>query len=156
MKTKKRAAERIYSLTASFLSFSPDAKASGWRWNTAQPVGAAMPQPIRNIAIVFCNQVSACCGQSLRQPAAATSLSQGRLFRIPHAPAGNCLCYQPTTSAVGSRARPWCRGEAPQGLPSSFSGKLFELYASYFRSWVQGTTLAAIGFRAQPWFGQYS
>ena len=63
---------------------------------------------------------------------------------VPHVTAGNCSFATPTTSAVGSRARPWCRGKAPQGS-SHYSGKLLVLHANHFRSWVQGTALVQWG-----------
>ena len=42
------------------------------------------------------------------------------------------------------------RGNAPQVSPRP-SGKLFVRPANHFRSWVQGTTLAATGSRVSPW-----
>ena len=41
------------------------------------------------------------------KPSFTSYLPQGRFFRIPQAPAGNCLFDWPTTSAIGSRALPW-------------------------------------------------
>ena len=126
MKTKKRADERIFSLTASFLPFSPDAQASGgWRF-AAQPVGAAVPQSIRNITIDACKRVCAWRrGRSqfaMEQSAFANGFVRGGgaapnsqwnnrhlptglcvLQVIPHASAGSCLFATPTTSAIGSR-----------------------------------------------------
>ena len=60
MKTKKRAVERMHSLTASFLSFFPDAKhpAVGVPHRPAR--GAAVPQPARKAATFICEGVSAC------------------------------------------------------------------------------------------------
>ena len=110
MKTKKRAAERIHSLTASFLPFSPDAQASGWRCTTAQPVGrVAVPLPIRNAIIVACNRVSA-CGQCRNQLANTQSSSAKECVRVTHFHRESVCLMQIAISGNGSR------GNAPGGV----------------------------------------
>ena len=84
MKTKKRAAERMHSLTASFLSFSPDAKHPVGGVPHRQPVGSsaaansqshnvpfakgflrvAVPHPIRKNTFVLCKNMCAWCSAS--------------------------------------------------------------------------------------------
>ena len=124
MKTKKRAAERMHSLTASFLSFSPDAK---------HPVGG-VPPPARGrqcrsqlakSQCSFCKGVSACsCGapnsqkhiRSLQKYVCMLLCFTGTLF------ARYTLQYP----VPGQGAMPLVggRGKAPQVSPST-TGKLF-------------------------------
>ena len=58
MKTSKKTGEKASFLLRFFTVFR-GCKASGWRHSAAGPC-AAMPQPIRNIAICFCQGISAC------------------------------------------------------------------------------------------------
>ncbi len=110
MKTKKRADERIYSLTASFLPFSPDAQASGWRCSTAQPVGrVAVPLPIRNAIIVACNRVSA-WRQCRSQFAKKRSSSAKECVRVTRFHRESVCLMQIAISGNGSR------GNAPGGV----------------------------------------
>ena len=105
MKTKKRAAERMHSLTASFLSFSPDAQHPAGGVSHRPARGAAVPQPIRKYTIFICESMCACCSVSpgncyfdinccFRKMGAGTMSLLGcgvKPRRSPQAPPGKCL-----------------------------------------------------------------
>ena len=113
---EKRAVERMNSLTASFCRFHRMPLASGRRRSAAQPVGAAVPQPTRNMTIGICKRVCACCWYSpnfsgkwlVLYANYFRSRVQGQCpwwgagatpRRSPCAPAENCLFSRPTASA---------------------------------------------------------
>ena len=122
MKTIKIAVGKIHFPTAYFFVF-PGCLASGGRPSAAGPC-AAVPQPIRNIAICFFQGISACFVEGRRQflwPCGPAPFTQGRLSLLLVS-AGYCLSDNTSNIRywVQSRWPCWVQGRCPwrgvQGL----------------------------------------
>ena len=100
MKTKKRAAERMHSLTASFLSFSPDAKHPVGGVSHRQPVARSAGIQLAKFQSFICENLCACCT----------------------VPPGNCLCDKKSRfrkMGAGSMTLLGC-GAKPHRFPAQY------------------------------------
>ena len=106
MKTIKIAVGKINFPTAYFFVF-PGCYASGWRRNAARPVEVPVAPPTRNVAIIFCQRVSACFVLVGSNPSVSPSgcplpLHKGG-FRFSLFQRDIVGCIGQETSASGSR-----------------------------------------------------
>ena len=162
MKTKKRAAERMYSLTASFLSFSPDAQ---------HPVGgvpppspwAAVPQPTRKVTM-FLLQRGFCVARSTGTQFAKMQSSFAKGFlrvAVAHPIRKNtfvlcksmCACYFVSPGHcscvencyfrywVKGQCPLWGAGAKPRMVPHAAPGNCLSDKNCCIRNRVQGTAL---------------
>ena len=125
MKTKKRAAERMHSLTASFCRFPRMHSIRSAVFHTAQPVGgsAAASSQRNNLPL----QRGFCVAPVAHPICKETIFLCKRMCACYFAAPGNCLFDMNCSfRKKGQGAMPLvgCRGEAPQVSPC-FTGKLF-------------------------------
>ncbi len=152
MKTLKKVGWESKLSHRPFFMFSPDAKASGRRWNTAQPVGGSAAANSQCNCLFSQTRLCVCESATLHSLCFHLLISpSGKLFvrqfhYIRKWVKGQCPLQRAIVCAIspplplpgaGMISLLGC-GVKPRIVSSSPSGKLFEDQFNYFRHWVQG------------------